>query len=332
MRSLAIHSSKARAGAPFAAVAVASALIASYTPAVAADYPDRPLKFVVAAGAGSIADVLARAYADKLKTQFGQPVVIDNKPGANTSIGADALAKAPGDGYTFGLVSSAMVINPWITKPSFDFAKDLVAVAKTGDTPYLVTVGAQLPVNNLDEFLAYAKKKPGTLSCGTYGIGSPPHLALELLKQSAGLNIVHVPYKSTTQAIPDVMSGQLDCVVEPPPGSLPQIKAGRLRVIAHTGDRPMGAFPALDPIGKRFPGATVVGWQAIFAPSSTPKPVLERLRAEWAKVLAAPDVEQKLRDAGFEPAKGSVEEFAKSLNADHERFGKVIRQAGIRLD
>jgi tripartite-type tricarboxylate transporter receptor subunit TctC len=308
----------------------ATALLA---PAWAAgQYPERPIRFVVAAGAGTTADMLARSYADKLKSQLGQPVVVDNKPGANTAIGADAVAKAPGDGYTIGLTSSALVINPWIGKQPFNFAKDLAPVAWTGETPYLVTVSAQLPIHNLDEFVAYAKKNPGKLGCGTYGVGSPPHLALELFKQAAGINVLHVPYKSSAQALPELLSGQLGCVVEPPPGTLPQIKSGKLRVIAHTGDRTMSAYPAAEAVGKRYPGAAVVGWQAIFAPASTPKPVLDRLRSEWVKVLANPDVEQKLRDAGFEPAKGSVDEFARILAADHEKFGRIIREAGIRFE
>jgi tripartite-type tricarboxylate transporter receptor subunit TctC len=309
------------------------AATAMLAPALAAaEYPDRPVRLVVAAGAGTTADMLARSYADKLKNQLGQPIVVDNKPGANTAIGADAVAKAPGDGYTIGLTSSALVINPWIGKQPFNFAKDLTPVARTGETPYIVTVSAQLPIQNLDEFVAYAKKNPGKLGCGTYGVGSPPHLALELLKQAAGVNILHVPYKSSAQALPELLSGQLGCVVEPPPGTLAHIKTGRLRVIAHTGDRPMSTYPAAEPIGKRYPGAAVVGWQAFFAPSSSPKPVLERLRAEWAKVLASPDIEQKIRDAGFEPAKGSVDDFTKTVAADYEKFGNIIKDAGIRLE
>jgi tripartite-type tricarboxylate transporter receptor subunit TctC len=313
----------------FAFIAAAALLSSSLA---AADYPDRPLRFIVATAAGTSADALARIYADKLKSQLGQPVVVDNKPGANTSIGSDAVAKAPADGYTFGLTSSALVINPWISKPPFDFAKDLVPVARTGETPYLVTINANLPIQNLEQFVAYAKANPGKMSCGTYGVGSPPHLALELFKRAAGVEILHVPYKSSAQALPELFTGQLGCVVEPPPGALAHIKSGRLRVIAHTGSGTMTAYPDADPIGKRFPGATVVGWQAIFAPAATPKPVLEKLRGEWAKVLAMPEIQQKLRDAGFEPTRGSMEEFAKVIASDYEKFGRVIREANIRLE
>ncbi len=297
----------------------------------AADFPDKPVKFIVAAGPGTTADTLARIYADKLKTQLGQPVVVDNKPGANTAIANDALAKSPADGYTIALTSSALVINPWIAKQSVNW-KDLAPVARTGETPYIVTIDAKLPVQNLEQFIAYAKANPGKVSCGTYGVGSPPHLGIELFKKAAGIDILHVPYKTSGQALPELFSGQLNCVFEPPPGSLQHIKTGRLRVIAHTGDAPMPSLPEAEPIGKRFPGASVVGWQGIFAPASTPKPVLDRLRAEWAKVLAAPDVQQKLRDAGFQPSAASIDDIGKAIASDYDKFGKVIKDAGIRLE
>ncbi len=298
----------------------------------AADFPDRPLRLVVASAAGSSADILARVYAERLKNQIGQPVVVDNRPGANGAIGADAVAKAPADGYTMLLHSSSLAINPWIVKQPFNFMQDLTPVARTAETPYLVTVSAQLPVQNLEDFIAHAKKNPGRLSCGTYGIGSPPHLALELLKPAAGINVLHVPYKSSAQALPDLFSGQLACVIEPPPGSVQHIQSGRLRVIAHTGDAENSVLPGVEPIGKRYPGVAVVGWQAIFAPSSTPKPVLERLRAEWAAVVASPEVAQKIREAGFQPSKGSFDDFAKTVETDYEKFGKIIKETGIRLE
>ncbi len=302
-------------------------------PALAcAQYPDKPIKLVVGSAAGTVADILGRVYADKLRAQLGQPVVIDNKPGATGAIAADAVAKAPADGYTLLLNSSALAINPWIAKQPFNFMKDLTPVARTAETPYIVTVSAQLPIHTLDDFIAYAKAHPGKLGCGTYGVGSPPHLAIELLKQAAGLNILHVPYKSSAQALPELFSGQLGCIVEPPPGSVQHVKSGRLRVIAHTGDTANSAFPGVEPIGKRFPAATVVGWQAVFAAAGTPKPVLDRLRAEWAKAIASPEVEQKIREAGFQISGGSFDDFTKTVASDYEKFGKVIKETGIKLE
>lgn len=298
----------------------------------AADYPDKPIRLIVPYAPGGAADLLARSYAEKLKDQLGQPIVVDNKPGATGAIGTDAAAKAPGDGYTLVLNSSALVINPWLVKQPFDFMKDLTPVARTAETPYVLMVDAKLPIQNLDQLIAYAKKNPGKLGCGTYGTGSPPNLALELFKQAAGVNILHVPYKTFSQSLPDLLSGQLGCSIDLPTVPAPFVKSGRLRAIAHTGVGTMDAYPGAEPIGKRYPEATVIGWQAIFAPSSTPKPVLDRLRVEWAKALASPEVQKQIREAGYQPSSGSIDTFAKEIATDYEKFGKVIKATGIRLE
>jgi tripartite-type tricarboxylate transporter receptor subunit TctC len=295
-------------------------------------YPERPLKLVVAFAAGGAPDIMARAYVEKLKEQLGQPIVVDNKPGATGAIGADLVAKAPADGYTLLLNSSAMVINPWVKKQAFDFRKDLVPVARAADTPYLMTVNPKLPIHNLAEFIDYAKKNPGKLSCATYGIASPPHLALELLKKEAGIDVLHVPYKTFGQALPDLVSGQLSCSIDPPTSPAPQVAAGHIRAIAHTGNAGMALFPKADAIGKQFPVATVVGWQAIYAPAATPEPVLARLRTEWQKALISPAVQKTIREAGFEYTKGSLDDFMKEIEADYQKFGRVIKDNDIRLD
>jgi tripartite-type tricarboxylate transporter receptor subunit TctC len=309
---------------------IAAALI---TPPLAfAQFPEKPLRFVVPYAAGGAADILARTYAEKLKEELGQAIVVDNKPGATGSIGTDMVAKGPADGYTFVLNSSAIVINPWLVKQPFDAMKDLVPIARTAETGYVVMVGAKLPIHNFDEFLAYAKANPGKLECSTYGTGSPPHLALELLKKTAGLNILHVPYKTFSQSLPDLLSGQLGCAVDLPTVPLPFVKSGQLRAIAHTGEGTMALYPNAEPFSRRFPAATVVGWQAIFAPAATPKPALDRLRSSWVKALAHPEVQQKIRDAGYQPATGSVETFAREIASDYEKFGRVIRETGIKAE
>lgn len=297
-----------------------------------AAYPDRPIKLVVAFSPGGAPDIMARGYAEKLKEFVGQPVIVDNKPGATGAIGADIVAKAPGDGYTLLLNSSAMVINPWVVKQPFDFQKDLAPVIKTAETPYVITVNNSVPVKNLTEFIAYAKSNPGKVLCGTYGIASPPHLALELLKKEAKIEVLHVPYKTFGQALPDLLSGQLTCSIDPPTIPMQQVRAGKIRAIAHTGTTTMESAPELEGIGKRYPIASVVGWQAIFAPASTPAPVLEKLRAEWRRVISAPDVAQKIRDAGFQPGTDSVDAFVQSIATDYEKFGRVIKENNIRLE
>lgn len=310
-------------------IMLACALIA---PTIAvAEFPDKPIKLVVGAAAGGAADILARSYAEKLKEQVGQPVVVDNKPGATGAIGADLVAKAPPDGYTIGLNSSAMMINPWLVKQPFDVMKDLTPVARAADTPYVVMVGAKLPIQNLDEFVAYAKNNPGKLECATYGVGSPPHIALELFKKAAGINIVHVPYKTFAQALPELLSGQVGCSIDLPTVPVPYVRSGQLRAIAHTGTEVMSLYPGAEPFGKRYPGATVVGWQGIFAPSATPRPVLERLRNEWAKVLSNPEIKQRIRTGGYSPSTVNIDAFTKEIASDYEKFGKIVKDTGIRL-
>lgn len=313
-------------------VAAATALAAAGPVLARGPYPDRPLKLVVAFAPGSAPDTMARAYGEQLRGQLGQAVVVENRPGATGAIGADLVAKAPGDGYTLLLNSSAMAINPWVKKQLFDFRRDLTPVARTADTPYLLTVNPKLPIRNLTELVDYAKKHPGKLMCATYGMASPPHLALELLKKEAGIDILHVPYKTFGQALPDLMSGQLSCSIDAPSSPAPQIAAGHLRAVAHTGNAPMPLFPHVDAIGRRYPPATVVGWQAVFAPAATPAPVLQRLRAEWQLTLAHPAIAQTIRNAGFQPSTGSLQDFEQEMDADHAKFGQVLRDKHIRLD
>lgn len=297
-----------------------------------ADYPDHPVKIIVGAAAGGAADILARGYAEQLKERIGQPVIVDNKPGATGGIGANALAKSPADGYSIGLNSSAMVINPWLVKQPFDVMKDLVPVARAAETPYVVMVSAKLPVKNLDDFVAYAKANPGKLDCATYGVGSPPHLALEMFKQAAGIEVLHVPYKTFAQSLPDLISGQIDCSIDLPTVPLPHVKSGQLRAIAHTGHGRMALYPEAEPFGQRFGSATVTGWQAIFAPAATPRPVLERLRTEWVALLGHPDVQKLIRESGYLPSNGTVDAFAKEMAADYERFGRIVKETGMRLN
>ncbi|MBB3178726.1 tripartite tricarboxylate transporter substrate binding protein [Variovorax sp. Sphag1AA] len=316
----------------FRALVSLAALAATGSALAQGGYPERPIRLIVAFAAGSVTDIMGRAYGEQLRDQLGQPIVVDNRPGATGAIGADLVAKAPADGYTLLLNSSAMVINPWVKKQPFDFRKDLVPVARAANSVYLLTVNPSLPIRNLSEFIDYAKKNPGKLLCATYGIASPPHLALELLKKEAGIDVVHVPYKTFAQALPDLISGQLSCSLDPPTIPLQQVAAGKIRAVAQTGNAPMEGHPEVDAIGQRFPAATVVGWQAVFAPAATPAPVLAKLRTEWQKALASPAVQKTIRDAGFEASKGSLDDFTKEIGADYEKFGRVIRDNNIQLD
>lgn len=295
-----------------------------------AEYPEKPVKLVVAFPGGTVPDIMARSYGEKLKTIWSQPLVIDSRPGATGTVGADLVARAPGDGYTLLLNSSGLMISPWLVKIRFDVFNDLVPVIRTAYTPYLFLVSGKLPVKDFNEFLAYAKKNPGKLTCATYGIGSPPHMALEMLNREAGVKIVHVPY-ATTNSMPDTVSGNVDCTIAPPLGQDQYVKTGAVRVLAHSGDKTWPMFPDAVPVGKNYPAAAVLGWQAIFAPASTPKPLLDKLRADWARTLSDPVIVQKVREIGFEPmGDSSIEQATRSMREEHEKFGEVIRTLGIK--
>lgn len=300
-------------------------------PLAHAQYPDRPLRFVVPFVAGSAPDIMARFYAEKLKEELGQPVVVDNKPGATAAIGTDFVAKAPADGYTLLLNANSMFITPWFTPQPYDVLKDFAPVIRTANTPYIVAVRPTLGVQNLAEFIEYARVNPEKLSCGTFGIGSPPHLALEMLNSAAGVKIRHIPYRTFAQALPDLLAGTLDCSIAPPPVPIPYANQGRIRAIAHTGgtaDAIVG-LAGLESIGKHYPSAAVVGWQAIYARAGTPAPVLARLRAAWRKVVADPKIVEKIRESGFQPLGDSIEAFESAMRSDYQLFGEIIKKHNI---
>lgn len=300
--------------------------------AAQAQYPERPLRLIVPFQAGGAPDTMARGYAERLGAQLKQPIVVENRPGATGAIGSENLLRSAPDGHTLLVNSSAMTIVPWVVKQSFDALDDLTAVARTADTPYVITIHPGLPIQNLDDFIEYARKHPGELSCATYGVASPPHLALELLKKAADIDILHVPYKGFAQTLPDLSTGRLSCSIDPPTALLPHIASGTIRAIAHTGSRPLQAVPQAAALGERYPETEVIGWQGIFVHAKTPAPIVERLRAEWADVLADEKVVDLIRVSGFEPAGQGVDDFVETIRADHQRFGQIIAERGIRLD
>ncbi|MEI7530306.1 MAG: tripartite tricarboxylate transporter substrate binding protein [Betaproteobacteria bacterium] len=303
-----------------------------FTNLALAEFPEKPIRFVVAFAPGSSSDVLARIYAQALKESTGQPVIVEPRPGATGSIGADIVAKASPDGYTILMHSSAIVINPWLSKPNFNFATDLQPIIRTAHTPYFLVVNNSLPIYNLQDFVNYSKKNPGKLSCSSYGNGSPPHLGLELLKSQAQIDVVHIPYKGFGQALPDLISGRLDCSIEAPINVLQQVQAGNIRVIAHTGDKRHELMPLAQPFGELYPNAIVDGWQAIFVPAGTPNAIVGRLNSEFAKLLRNPDVIKKIKDTGFEPVGDTVSDFSQVMTSDFSRYGNIIKQQKIRAE
>ncbi|MDB5619903.1 tripartite tricarboxylate transporter substrate binding protein [Tardiphaga sp.] len=302
------------------------------TGAARAAYPERPIRWVVATPPGGSLDVVARILAEKLRTSLQQTIVVENRAGAAGSIAAQSVASSAPDGYTVLMTTTAMVINAWMSPTSLDPIKDLQAVTRVALSPYVLVVGPSLPVTNLDEFIAYAKKEPGKLTCSTYGVGSPPHLALEAMKRAGELNIVHAPYRGFGQALPDLMSGLLSCSVDTPANVAQHVRAGTIKAIAVTSPKALEMFPGAMPMAERYPDVEVVGWQGVFVPANTPQPIVDKINEELVKVISEPEVIKRLRDIGFDPVGDSSASAAAIAKTDYDRYGGIIKALNLKSE
>ncbi|OVZ64697.1 hypothetical protein CDO44_00330 [Pigmentiphaga sp. NML080357] len=298
----------------------------------AGDYPERPVRLVVPFVAGGSIDRVARLLAERIQAKLGQPVVVDNRTGATGNIGTQAVVAAPPDGHTLLMQTSALAISPWLSRLPFDVEADLVPVTRIARTPYALVVRKSLPVESFEAFVAYAAAHPGKLTCSSYGVGSPPHLALELIKQAASVEIVHAPYRSFSQAVPSLVSGQLDCSIDTPTNVQPQVETGVVRVLGVTAAEPFFLFPSATPMASRYPGTEVEGFQLLFAAKGTPPAIVGRVRAEFARVLRDPEVEKQLRAMGFVPVGDDPRSAAEGFEKDYARFGRLIKERGIRAE
>lgn len=312
--------------AGFAALAGAMLPLAAW-----AQYPDRPVKFVVPFPAGGSLDVTARLLAEQLRIGLKQPVVVENITGASGHLGTQAVARSAPDGYTVLIHTSALAINPWLSKTNYDAQRDLMIVTRPAETAYVVVVGAEKGAKSFDELLAQLKASPGS-PCSTYGIGSPPHLAMEMLKQAASVDIQHVAYRGFGPSLPDLISGQLACGMDSAPNVLPHVRTGRIRALAVTSGAPLANYPGVPTLASKYPGLEVSGWQGIFVPTGTPRPVVERLNAEFAKALSDPEVARKLSDLGFATIADPIDDAARVFKRDYERYGEIIRSRNIKAE
>src|SRR6266446_1865645 len=298
-------------------------------------YPSRPIKVVVAFPAGGGADLAARVVGQKLSESLGQPVVVENRVGANGSVGAEAVARAAPDGYTIVMGSNANITtNPHLMALSYDPMKDLAPVAMLTVNPLLLFVNPTVvPVNSFKEFLAYAREQDGKADYASAGNGSPAHLSAELLKLTAGIRMVHVPYKGGPPGVNDVLGGRVGIMLAAAPTVLPHIRAGKLRGLAMTSARRSAFAPEIPTIAESgFPGFDVVIWNALFAPSATPAAVLAKLHGEIDRVLAQAEVKDVLLNQGAEVQPMPDAAFRALLKTEYERWGRVIREAKIRVD
>ncbi len=299
-----------------------------------AQYPVKPIRLVVQTAPGGAPDVVARVIQPPLSQRLGQPIVVENRAGANGNIAGELVARSPADGYTllFG-ADSLFVINPHVySKMTFDPLKDLAPVATTVVTQLILSVHPSLPVRNFKEFLAFARKSSPPLQYASGGNGSQHHLSTEMLKQRAGINLVHVPFKSGSPAVAAAIVGDVPVVMAGSSAG-PLVKAGKLRAIAVTGRERLKLFPEVPTIGEFFPGYQVNNWLGIWAPAGTPEPVLAKLHAEINRVLAMPEVGERIGSVGgAQPWISTREEFSTAIQRDYEKYGKVAKDIGARLD
>ncbi|HMM72897.1 MAG TPA: tripartite tricarboxylate transporter substrate binding protein [Rhodocyclaceae bacterium] len=300
--------------------------------ASAQQYPSKPLRVLLPYPPGGSTDTFTRIITQKLSEALGQPVVVDNRPGGNTIIGTDLAAKAPADGYTFILVASTYAINPSLFKLPYDPNKDLIPIIQAGFSTLVLVVHPSLPPKTLKEFLAYAKANPGKLNYGTVGSGSITHLASELFADEAGISTVNVPYKGTAPMLTDLLGGQLQFALDTPVTSIPHIKSGKLRPIAVSSAKRLGALPEVPTMAEAGLPFEINAWLGFLAPAGTPKEIVQRLNAEINKILQMPDVREKLAAAALEPGGGTPEQFGAVIKADLARWPAVVKKAGVKVD
>jgi tripartite-type tricarboxylate transporter receptor subunit TctC len=302
--------------------------------AQAQHYPSRPIRLVLPFAAGGLVDVPGRILAQKLTEALGQPLVVENRPGAGSTIGADAVAKAKADGYTLMITSTTHVISANLYKAlPYDALRDFAPVMKLAEGPYVLVVNPSLPAKSVAELVALAKSRPGRIDYGTSGNGSSQHLVAALFCAMSGAPLNHVPYKGSDRATQDLIGGQVMVGFLGTPGALPQLKSGRLRALAVTTARrspELTEVPTMQEAG--IPGYEATIWLGLFAPAGTPREVLAKLHAEVENALAAPEARASIARTGLEVSVSSTGEFAAFVRAEYEKWGKVVRDTGATVN
>jgi tripartite-type tricarboxylate transporter receptor subunit TctC len=298
-------------------------------------YPAKPIRFVVPYPAGGPLDTVARLLGQKVSESTKQPVIVDNKPGAGGNIGADAVAKSPADGYTILMGAVAThAINPTLySSIPYDAIKDFTPVTQVASTPNVLVVNPSVPAANVREFIAYAKANPGKLNFGSGSTGSAGHLAGELFKTMAGVDMTHVPYKGAAPAMSDLIGGQIQLMFDNLASSLAQMHAGKVRALAVTTATRSALAPELPTIAESgLPGFDISTWFGIFVPAGTPRDVVTRLHGEFTRALAMPDIREKMMSLGAEPVGSRPDEFAAYIRSEADKYARVIKASGARAD
>jgi tripartite-type tricarboxylate transporter receptor subunit TctC len=318
----------------FATTLLGSALVTQSTPAEAEDaYPSRPIRIIVPVAAGGGTDFTARLLADKLSPAMNQPVIVENRPGASGNLGVQQAATAAPDGYTLVMPITSFPINPSLQKLPFDTVKDFAPVVLAGTLPLVLVVNPALPARDVADLIALARAKPGEINFANSGSGTTAHLAGELFNRMAGTKMVSVSYKGGGPAVTDLLGGHVQVYFSTIPSVQQHIETGKIRALAVTGSQRTPELPDLPTVAESgLPEFEVTAWFGIFAPAGTPKPIVSKLNAELTKILAMPDVREKLAGHGVQPGGGTPEALGTFLVSEVEKWGNVIREAGIRKD
>ena len=313
-------------------VLLALATVLPATQAQTGNWPDKPVRVVVPMPAGGTSDVIARLFTSRLSDEYGQQFIVDNRAGAGGSIGAESVARANPDGYTVIIVPSSYAANAALYKLPYDPVEGIAPISMIQVVPFILAVNPSVKATNLKEFIELARAQPGVLNFGTPGTGSTPHLAGELFQQMTGTKWVHVAYKGDGPALADLLGGQIHINIATAVVLDPQIKVGKVRALAVTTEKRSPTMPDLPAIGELIPGYTVDGWSGMWAPAGTPKEIVMRLNQSLARILKLPEIQERLRAVGAEPAHSTPEEFGREIAREIAMWSKVVKTADIRIN
>jgi tripartite-type tricarboxylate transporter receptor subunit TctC len=308
-----------------------ASLVFSFS-AFAQHYPAKPLRLIVPFPPGGPTDITGRTIGEKLQQRLGQPVIVENRPGAGSIIGTEAVVKSPADGYTLLLGSNSIALQPLLqAKLPYDPQKELTPVILAVRIPNVLVVHPSVPANSVVEFIALAKSKPGTLNYASVGNATGPHLFAELFRNLTGVNIVHVPYKGTAPAVTDLLGGQVQALFDSLATALPNIRAGKLRALGVTSTQRSKSAPDIPTLAESgAPGYEATGWFGVLA--GTPQDIVTRLNSEIGAILKMPDVEERFLKFGAEGGGGSPADFARFIQSEQAKWGRIIREAGIKAE